>query len=136
MLRLGLSLLVQAMAVREAKMRRCEVLSLSLRDYSPRPCFLARWVVRWPAYGYMSAMIWPRRGTLDHRRSPGHPGRAGAPVCRLPRRRPGRRAASVDPAAGLSNLVDSVLSGLFRDHKATILLGAALLGLLSGRGRK
>jgi hypothetical protein len=29
-----------------------------------------------------------------------------------------------------------VLPGLFRDNKTTILLGAVLLGLLSGRGRK
>ncbi|HEY2110523.1 MAG TPA: hypothetical protein VGH25_02220, partial [Dongiaceae bacterium] len=57
-------------------------------------------------------------------------------LCRLPRRRPALRPANVDPAAGLSNLVDSVLPGLFRDHKTTILVGAALLGLLSGRGRK
>jgi hypothetical protein len=57
-------------------------------------------------------------------------------LCRLPRRRLRARAENVDPAAGLSNLVDSVLPGLFRDHKTTILLGAALLGLLSGRGRK
>ena len=55
-------------------------------------------------------------------------------LCRLSRAR--LRAANLDPAAGLTNLVDNVLPGLFRDHKTTLLVGAALLGLLSGRSRK
>jgi hypothetical protein len=137
MLRLGLSLLVQAMAVREAK-------DAAVRGVIYLAAGLLASTLLLGAVGCAMAGLWIYVGH--------HLGPVAAPLitaaalvilaglalllCRLPRRRLRPRAANVDPAAGLSNLVDSVLPGLFRDHKTTILLGAALLGLLSGRSRK
>ncbi|HSY85837.1 MAG TPA: hypothetical protein VLA85_04650 [Verrucomicrobiae bacterium] len=137
MLRLGLSLLVQAMAVREAK-------DAAVRGVIYLAAGLLASTLLLGAVGCAMAGLWIYVGH--------HLGPVAAPLitaaalvilaglalllCRLPRRRLRPRAANVDPAAGLSNLVDSVLPGLFRDHKTTILVGAALLGLLSGRSRK
>jgi hypothetical protein len=137
MLRLGLSLLVQAMAVREAK-------DAAVRGVMYLAAGLLASTLLLGAVGCAMAALWIYVGH--------HLGPVAAPLitaaalvilaglalllCRLPRRRPRPRAANVDPAARLSNLVDSVLPGLFRDNKTTILLGAVLLGLLSGRGRK
>lgn len=137
MLRLGLSLLAQAMAVREAK-------DAAVRGVIYLAAGLLASTLLLGAVGCAMAGLWIYVGH--------HLGPVAAPLitaaalvilaglalllCRLPRRRLRPRAANVDPAAGLSNLVDSVLPGLFRDHKTTILVGAALLGLLSGRSRK
>jgi hypothetical protein len=137
MLRLGLSLLVQAMAVHEAK-------DAAVRGVIYLAAGLLASTLLLGAVGCAMAGLWIYVGH--------HLGPVAAPLitaaalvilaglalllCRLPRRRLRPRAPNVDPAAGLSNLVDSVLPGLFRDHKTTILVGAALLGLLSGRSRK
>jgi cytochrome c biogenesis protein CcdA len=137
MLRLALSLLVQAMAVREAK-------DAAVRGALYFVAGLLAATLLLGAVGCAMAGLWIY---VAH-----HLGAVAAPLitaaalvilaglalllCRLPRARRRARAANVDPAVGLSNLIDSVLPGLFRDHKTTILVGAALLGLLSGRSRK
>ena len=137
MLRLALSLFLQAMAVREAKDAAARGLLYLVAGVLAATLLLG-------AVGCAMAGLWIYVGH--------HLGPVAAPLitaaalavfagltlllCRLPRDRARARAANADPAAGLSHLVDSVLPGLFRDHKTTILVGAALLGLLSGRGRK
>jgi hypothetical protein len=137
MLRLALSLLMRAMAVREAKDAAARAILCLVAGLLAATLLLG-------AVGCAMAGLWIYVGH--------HLGPVAAPLitaaalvilaglalllCRLPRARPRPRPANVDPAAGLTNLVDSVLPGLFRDHKTTILVGAALLGLLSGRSRK
>ncbi len=137
MLRLALSLVLQAMAVREAK-------DAAVRGLLYLVSGIVAAILLLGAVGCAMAGLWIYVGH--------HLGPVAAPLitaaalvilagltlllCRLPRRRPNPRAATADPAAGLSTLVNSVLPGLFRDHKTAILLGAALLGLLSGRSRK
>jgi hypothetical protein len=137
MLRLALSLFLQAMAVREAK-------DAAARGLLYLVAGLLAAILLLGALGCAMAGLWIYVGH--------HLGPVAAPLitaaalvilagltlllCRLPRRRPKPRAATADPAAGLSTLVNSVLPGLLRDHKTAILLGAALLGLLSGRSRK
>jgi hypothetical protein len=137
MLRLALSLLVQAMAVREAKDAAARGLLYLVAGILAAILLLG-------AVGCAMAGLWIFVGH--------HLGPVTAPLitaaalvilaglalllCRLPRARRRPRAANVDPAVGLSHLVDSVLPGLFRDHKTAILVGAALLGLFSGRSRK
>ena len=135
MLRLALSLFLQAMAVREARDAAARAILYLVAGWLAATLLLG-------AVGCAMAGLWIYVGH--------HLGPVAAPLitaaalvilaglalllCRLPRAR--LRAANVDPAAGLTNLVDSVLPGLFRDHKTTLLVGAALLGLLSGRSRK
>ena len=138
MLRLALSLVLQAMAVREAKDAAVRAILCLVAGLLAATLLLG-------AVGCAIAGLWIYVGH--------HLGPVAAPLIsaaalvilaglalllgRLPRARPKprARAANVDPAAGLTHLVDK-LPDLFRDHKTTILVGAALLGLLSGRGRK
>ena len=138
MLRLALSLFLQAMAVREAK-------GAVVRGVLCLVAGLVAAILALGAIGCAIAALWIYVGR--------HLGPVGAPLicaaaliilaglvlllCRLPRARarPRPRAVAADPMAGLSHLTES-LPGLFRDHKTAILLGAALLGILSGRGRK
>jgi hypothetical protein len=138
MLRLALSLLVQAMAVREAQAAAVRAILCLVAGLLAATLLLA-------AVGCAIAGLWIY---LGHRL-----GSVAAPLIsaaallilaglalllsRLPRARPKprARAENIDSGAGLTNLVDK-LPDLFRDHKTTILVGAALLGLLSGRGRK
>jgi hypothetical protein len=135
MLRRALSLFLQAMAVREAKNAAARGILYLVAGLLAATLILG-------AVGCAMAGLWIYVGH--------HLGPVAAPLitaaalvilaglalllCRLLRARP--RAANVDPAADLSALVDSVLPGLFRDNKITILVGAALLGLLCGRSRK
>ena len=138
MLRSALSLFLQAMAVREAK-------DAVVRGVLCLVAGLVAAILALGAIGCAIAALWIYVGR--------HLGPVGAPLicaaaliilaglvlllCRLPRARarPRPRAVAADPMAGLSHLTES-LPGLFRDHKTAILLGAALLGILSGRGRK
>ena len=138
MLRLALSLVLKAMAVREAKEAAVRGVLCLVAGLLAAILFLG-------ALGCAIAGLWIYVGR--------HLGPVGAPLicaaalvllaglalvlCRLPRgpARPRPRTAAADPMAGLSHLTES-LPALFRDHKTAILLGAALLGILSGRGRK
>ena len=136
MLRLALSLFLQAMAAREAK-------DAAVRGVLCLVAGLLATTLILGAVGCAMAGLWIYVGR--------HLGPVAAPLItaaallilaglalllpRLPHRRRRPRVANIDPAVSVTALVDK-LPGLYRDHKTTILLGAVLLGLLSGRGRK